>query len=51
MVDKLTHELNELERSITRMKSNIANTSQNLFKIDLEIEEERKEIVAYEEAA
>ena len=33
------------------MKSNIASTSQNLVKIDQEIEQERKEIITYEEAA
>ena len=49
-VERITHTCTEVEKLITRMKTNLANTETNLLRHDKEIEKESKEIKKLEEA-
>jgi protein subunit release factor B len=49
-VERITHFCTDIEKLITRMKTNLANTETNLLRLDKEIEKETREIAKLEEA-
>jgi septal ring factor EnvC (AmiA/AmiB activator) len=49
-VERISHLCSDLEKLITRMKTNLGNTEANLLRLDKEIEKEQREITKLEEA-
>jgi hypothetical protein len=49
-VERISHLCSDLEKLITRMKTNLGNTENNLLRLDKEIEKEQREITKLEEA-
>ena len=39
-VERITHQCSDLEKLITRMKTNLGNTETNLLRLDKEVEKE-----------
>ena len=49
-LEKISHLCTDIEKMITRMKTNLSNTEANLLRHDKEIEKETREITKLEEA-
>lgn len=49
-LERMVSKCQEVEKQITRMRTNLSNTEMNMLRHDKEIEKEQKEIVKLEEA-